>query len=161
MATGMVNTTVAPSILPVSTPPSSAAWGSDVSAAASAPPPMSQASSVPANMAGSAPRSRYTGTITGLSTPASTGASAMMPSMAMASDPMERMPSSKGFPSPSRFPRIRSSPPSTAKAAISHNTVFSMSMLPLRVQNGHHRRVHGGVHAVFGGDGAGGQQDPR
>ena len=56
MATGMVKTMVAPSILPVITPPNNAAWGSAVSSAAKAPPPISQARMVPANMAGSAPR---------------------------------------------------------------------------------------------------------
>ena len=56
MATGMVNTMVAPSMEPVSTPPNIAAWGLSVICTANAPPPMSQASREPANMAGSAPK---------------------------------------------------------------------------------------------------------
>ena len=43
---------------------------------------MSQARIVPANMAGSAPRKANTGTITGLSKPASTGARQTIPTMA-------------------------------------------------------------------------------
>ncbi len=44
-------------------------------------PPMSLARMVPANMAGSAPKTRYTGTTTGRRSPASTGARLMMPTM--------------------------------------------------------------------------------
>ena len=58
MATGMVNTTVAPSMEPVMTPPSPAASGLPASSLARFPPPMSQAKMVPANMAGSAPSTR-------------------------------------------------------------------------------------------------------
>ena len=118
IATGMVNTTVAPSMEPVSTPPSMAAGWLAASSTASAPPPMSQARIVPANMAGSAPRKANTGTITGLSKPASTGARQTIPTMASAREPMARIPASNSFPSPQRFPKIRSMAPATAKAAI-------------------------------------------
>ena len=117
MATGMVNTTVAPSMEPVSTPPSMAAGWLAASSTANAPPPMSQARMVPANMAGSAPRKANTGTITGLSKPASTGARQTIPTMASAREPMARIPSSNSFPSPQRFPNIRSMAPATAKTA--------------------------------------------
>ena len=118
MATGMTNTMVAPSMDPVSTPPSIAACASCVSSIASAPPPMSQARIVPANMAGSAPRKPNTGTTTGFSTAASTGARVMIPTMAIASDPMARIPLSNSLPSPHRFPKILSTAPTTANTAI-------------------------------------------
>ena len=56
MATGMVKTTVAPSMEPVRMPPRPAASGLKASSRAREAPPMSQARRVPANMAGSAPR---------------------------------------------------------------------------------------------------------
>ena len=96
IATGMVNTMVAPSILPQSTPPISAALGSELICCANGPPPISQAKIVPANIAGSAPKNRYTGTTTGFNRFASTGAKLIMPSIANAKVPMARMPSSKG-----------------------------------------------------------------
>ena len=79
---------VAPSMEPVITPPSPAAWGLSVSSRARGPPPMSQARMDPANMAGSAPKNRNTGTTTGRSTAASTGARHTMPTMASAKEPM-------------------------------------------------------------------------
>ena len=118
IATGIVKTTVAPSMEPVMTPPSRAAWGSAVISWARDPPPISQARMVPANMAGSAPKKRYTGTTRGCSQFASTGARLTIPTMARAREPMARIPFSNSGPSPSRFPRMRSNAPSAAKAAM-------------------------------------------
>ena len=118
MAAGMVKTMVAPSMEPVSTPPKYAACMSSVISIARAPPPMSLAKILPANMAGSAPKKVYTGTTTGFRRFASTGAREMIPTIASASAPMAVMPSSNSFPIPNRLPMIRSMAPSTANAAI-------------------------------------------
>ena len=118
IATGIVNTTVAPSMEPVMTPPRRAARGSSVISWAREPPPISQARMVPANMAGSAPRKRYSGTTTGRSQLASTGARLTIPTMANAREPMARIPFSNSGPRPRWFPRIRSAAPSTAKIAM-------------------------------------------
>ena len=79
---------------------------------------MSQARMDPANMAPSAPSRPNTGTTTGRSNAASTGARVMTPIMAIANDPMARIPSSNSLPKPNRFPKIRSSAPKTANTAI-------------------------------------------
>ena len=75
----MVYTTVAPAWLPTRGQPGRLrAPGQLLGQGA---PPMSLARMVPANMAGSAPKTRYTGTTTGRRSPASTGARLMMPTM--------------------------------------------------------------------------------
>ena len=129
MATGMVNTTVAPSMEPVITPPRAAAWASWVSSRASAPPPISHARMDPANMAASAPSSRNTGTTMGRSTAASTGARQTMPTMDSASAPMDSIPFSNSAPMPKRPPKIRSAAPSRANAAMRAISSWSADMV--------------------------------
>ena len=109
--TGMVNTMVGPSMEPTISPPNWPASWVRASSRARGAPPMSLARMVPANMAGSAPRNRYTGTTTGRSRLASTGARQMMPIMARAREPMARMPSSNFSPRPNLLPRILSMAP--------------------------------------------------
>ena len=79
---------------------------------------------VPANMAGSAPKKEYSGTTTGFSTAASTGARDTTPTIANAREPIARMPSSNSLPSPQRLPKIRSAAPNRANTAM---TAMSIS----------------------------------
>ena len=99
-ATGMVNTTVAPSMDPVMTPPRAAALGSLVSSLAREPPPISQARMEPANMAGSAPRNLKTGTTTGFNPAARMGARVTIPAIASMREPMACRPFSNSLPRP-------------------------------------------------------------
>ena len=72
----------------------------------------------------SAPKKEYSGTTTGFSTAASTGAKETTPTMASAREPMARIPSSNSLPKPQRLPKIRSRAPKRAKTAM---TAMSIS----------------------------------
>ena len=80
-------------------------------------------------MAGSAPKRRNTGTTTGRSTVASTGARHTMPTMARAKEPMAWMPFSNSWPMPNRLPKIRSNAPNPANAAIRVMSTLSADII--------------------------------
>ena len=100
----MVGPIIAPTIRPPKRPASSVC----ARACASGAPPISFASIVPANIAGSAPRIPKSGTITGFKISAKTGARAIIPTMEIAKEPIARIPSSNFSPMPNLLPIIRS-----------------------------------------------------
>lgn len=106
MDTGMVKVTVTPKREEQTIPPSNAPSGSRASRSARGAPPMSQAKSAPANMAGSTPIKSNSGRITGERRSAKRGASTIMPVMVKARGPMVVMPRSKALPRPKRLEMI-------------------------------------------------------
>lgn len=135
----MVGPIIDPSINPEY---SHAATSPPASSLARKNPPISQASNVPANMDGFAPSISYTGIITGPSTCASTGASAVIPTIASPSAPIAIKPSSNWPPDPSillpNLPRKRADPPncdrilSTAAISIKNIMMYMMiSLIPI------------------------------
>ncbi|VFS35833.1 Uncharacterised protein [Yokenella regensburgei] len=139
-ATGIENTMVGPIIAPRISPEySHAATSPPASSFARKKPPISHASSVPANIDGLAPSISYSGIITGPSSMANTGANAVIPTIASPSAPIAINPSSNCPPDPSillpNLPRKRAEPPNCDRilsmAAISIKNIMMYMMISL------------------------------